>query len=674
GVSKGQTDIELQYIRPWENTESLYTFKITVISGGVYEGSEKPYIISDTKDKKIAYTPNKALPSSFNWVDHHIMTPVKNQGSCGSCWAFANCGVFEALINARDVKVTDLSEQWFVNCSTNSPLMGHNAGCQGGYFGGNEFTDLGCVYEPDEPYTQVNGTCDVSYAFHEKADGYKIILNDSMVPPPVDTIKYYLYYYGPLWITFAASSTQFQQYKSGVFTYDDPAAPDHAVVLTGWDDANQCWIVKNSWGIGWGENGYFRMKWNVCRVGAWSCYIKYKGLYNQNAKPTANYVADDITTCDGVVNFTDRSQNIPSSWNWDFGDGQNSTSENPSHTFLSNGTYTVKLKSTNSYGSDSITKANFVVVNRPTAPATTGGSANQGSSVTLTATGVGTLYWYTTSTGGTSIGTGASITVSPTITTDYYVEDQIASAAQNVGKVDSTGGGGFFTANYYHGLLFDAMSPLTIKSIKFYSNKSANRQIDVLNASTGAVVATKTVSISNGMNTVTLNIALPAGTGYFIKISGSTPTTVNLYRNSTGPYGYPYAINNLISINASDINANYKNSYYYFYNWQVQAQNCISPRTKVTATIIPTGVNEINSQTSIDVYPNPTDGKFYISINGSTEEFDLSIYNIQGQKIISQQGIRHKAKVDVSNLQSGIYFFKITNNTFTKFDKIVVVK
>ena len=82
-----------------------------------------------------------------------------------------------------------------------------------------------------------------------------------------------------------------------------------------------------------------------------------------NAPPVCDFSVSSTNTCSGDIQFFDQSTNSPTTWSWDFGDGGTSTLENPTHTYLANGTYTVSLTTTNAFGSDSETKANYIIVN-----------------------------------------------------------------------------------------------------------------------------------------------------------------------------------------------------------------------------------------------------------------------------------------------------------------------
>jgi C1A family cysteine protease len=206
-----------------------------------------------------------------------MMTVAKNQKQCGSCWAFASAGSFESVVKIWDNVTRDVAEQWLVNCTS-----GMN--CSGGMFPGSMYKSTGCVYEPDQPYTGVNGTCGSSYTYHEKPAGYKAIGSN----PTTAQIKQAIYDYGPVWAAIDAGSN-FQSYSSGVFTQSDGTQCNHAIVLCGWDDATGSWVLRNSWGTSFGENsGYMRIKWGVSAVGYQATYLDYKGVINHNPTSVSN--------------------------------------------------------------------------------------------------------------------------------------------------------------------------------------------------------------------------------------------------------------------------------------------------------------------------------------------------------------------------------------------------
>jgi PKD repeat protein len=229
----------------------------------------------------------------------------------------------------------------------------------------------------------------------------------------------------------------------------------------------------------------------------------------------------------------------------------------------------------------------MIVVDMPVAPTTTGASACGPASLTLSATGAGTLNWFDAAIDGTLVNTGTSLTDNFTSTTTYYVQSEIDNfLIENVGPANNTiGGGGYFTNTNIHGLLFNAETDITIVSAYIYVGATANKTITVKD-SDDQTVASVTVNVPTGGARVTLNLDVPAGTGY--KLLG--PASPNMYRNNSGA-SYPYSIDGVVSI--TGCTATDQAFYYYFYDIEVEYNNaCTSSRTPVTATInpIPTDV------------------------------------------------------------------------------------
>lgn len=222
--------------------------------------------------------PTNLLPSRFDWRELGGCTPIKNQGGCGSCWAFGTVAALECNILIRDDKEVDLSEQWLVSCNR------EGWGCGGGWWAHDYFqwkTDrcngTGAVFESDFPYKGLDLPCQGPYPRPYVIDSWHYI---SLTPGVTQTeaIKQAIMTYGPVSVGCAVTSA-FGAYTSGVFNEDDPHAQiNHAVALVGWDDlqgTNGVWFLRNSWGSNWGEEGYMRIEYGVCKVGYGACYVKY---------------------------------------------------------------------------------------------------------------------------------------------------------------------------------------------------------------------------------------------------------------------------------------------------------------------------------------------------------------------------------------------------------------
>jgi inhibitor of cysteine peptidase len=260
-AATGSYALELEYRRPWESADQIMTtYKLQVNCEGAYTGS---YVPVNPETSIIEPSYSRALPAAFSWVPQ--CSPVKNQGSCGSCWSFATEASFEAVVNIWDNVIRDFSEQWLVNCDN-----GAN-GCSGGTYAYKMFVNTGGVYETELPYKGKDGTCATTYTYHEKAKTYGTVTND------VTKMKQALYDYGPMYVSICAGSN-LQAYKSGVITKTDGTSTNHGVVLCGWNDTDGCWIIKNSWGASFGEKGYFRIKYGLSAVGTKVAYVNYKGM------------------------------------------------------------------------------------------------------------------------------------------------------------------------------------------------------------------------------------------------------------------------------------------------------------------------------------------------------------------------------------------------------------
>ncbi len=295
-----------------------------------------------------------------------------------------------------------------------------------------------------------------------------------------------------------------------------------------------------------------------------------------NSPPTTSFSGSPRTTCSGQVNFTDLSINNATSWLWDFGDGNTSTDQHPSHTYTTEGTYTVILTASNNFGSDVVSYNNYIVVDRPDGPAASGDVRCDPGSLSLSSTGNGTLQWYDQPTGGSAISAGSTFnTPSLTNTTTYYVEDAVLPASYSAGPPNNTfGGGGNFQGDQY--LIFDVFEAFTLNTVKVYAEGGGNRTIE-LRDNAGNILQTSTVNIPDGEQTVTLNFNIQPGTDYQL---GTTPDP-DLYRNNDSP-AYPYTVPSVVSITNSSAGTDY---YYFFYDWQITTQGCISERTAVVAEI-----------------------------------------------------------------------------------------
>ncbi len=208
--------------------------------------------------------------SSFSWVAAGKVTPVKNQDGCGSCWAFATIGAFEGSYAIRNNSLIDSSEQDMLSCS--------GAGsCGGGWWAFPRLVSNGVARETAYPYTASDTPCNTAVArpFRAAAWGY---VNPSATPT-VNELKSALCQHGPLAVALQATAA-FQAYTSGVFNETVPAgAINHGVTLVGWDDTKNAWLIKNSWGTGWGMNGYMWLRYTSSNVGIGAAWVDASRIF-----------------------------------------------------------------------------------------------------------------------------------------------------------------------------------------------------------------------------------------------------------------------------------------------------------------------------------------------------------------------------------------------------------
>lgn len=209
---------------------------------------------------RMPFIKSSALPDSFDWRDEGMVTPVKNQASCGSCWAFSGVGALEANLLINGQAQTILSEQQYVDCVPNPDECGGTGGCNGAtqplLF--NYSLTHGAKLESDYVYTATTNTCvEDNYETVVSVEGYGILPENC----DEDTLKSYLVKQGPIAISVDAS--KWSAYSGGVLTYDECGADiDHAVLLVGYGtdaDYGDYWTIKNSWSSSWGESGYIRI-------------------------------------------------------------------------------------------------------------------------------------------------------------------------------------------------------------------------------------------------------------------------------------------------------------------------------------------------------------------------------------------------------------------------------
>lgn len=192
------------------------------------------------------------LPDSLDWRDYNIVTPVKNQGHCGSCWTFSATGAMEGAWAKATGNLISLSEQQLVDC------VKKDHGCNGG-----EMNDA-FIYaienpictEIQDPYKAKDSKCIDCNSYIQFTNCMNIPFSNELA------LKEALFKHGPISVSIEADQPIFRNYKGGIITDKSCNTNlDHGVLLVGYGEENNVkyWLVKNSWGTSWGENGYVRI-------------------------------------------------------------------------------------------------------------------------------------------------------------------------------------------------------------------------------------------------------------------------------------------------------------------------------------------------------------------------------------------------------------------------------
>ncbi|GAB2274755.1 hypothetical protein Dimus_009528 [Dionaea muscipula] len=214
------------------------------------------------------------VPDSIDWREKGAVTPIKDQGQCGSCWAFSTVAAVEGIHQIITEKLISLSEQQLVDCDKS------NQGCNGGLMEA-AFTYIqnsgGITTEENYPYTGLEGKCDEDKAKEDtvQIDGFeKVPANDEKSLQAAVAQQ-------PVSVAIDASGPLFQLYSGGIFNGFCGTNLNHGVAAVGYggEDGKKYWIVKNSWGTGWGENGYIRLRRDLWYAPGGACGIAKMASY-----------------------------------------------------------------------------------------------------------------------------------------------------------------------------------------------------------------------------------------------------------------------------------------------------------------------------------------------------------------------------------------------------------
>ncbi len=309
GASKGRSKLVMQYRR--NSADSIIdTLNFNFKTARRFKESftvPSTNIQTTSAPVQSGVSANLGLPTAFNWCDQGGCAPIRDQGNCGSCWAFATTEPLEHVIRINDGVTVDLSEQYLISCNSDG------WGCNGGLWAHDYHqwkkvsgeSGAGAVLEDNFAYRAKDVRCNPPHGKAYQIDSWQYVCGNAYCTPTTDELKQAIYEHGPLTVAVCVNWA-FQRYRRGVFDGPSCSRLNHGVVLVGWDDNEGCWIMQNSWGTSWGESGFMRIKYGVSGIGNEACYVTYGSSSNPgpNPDPDPDPNDDEITNGQTISNLS----------------------------------------------------------------------------------------------------------------------------------------------------------------------------------------------------------------------------------------------------------------------------------------------------------------------------------------------------------------------------------
>lgn len=394
-------------------------------------------------------------------------------------------------------------------------------------------------------------------------------------------------------------------------------------------------------------------------------------LVNPDETPTVTLAGDD-KFCEGGSVVLTSSDAI--SYTWPNGEVTQSI------LVTQTGDYAVTIEGTcGNFTSDAI----HVEVLPAPAPVTTNVALPAPGVATLEAAGEN-LFWYESPSATTSLFNGP-VFVTPNLTEDdtFYVEDKHAfgGGSYETGMLEQKGSNLFNGSDFNGQTLFEVYQPTTLRQVTMSTDQAGVRVIELIEAASNAVVASKAVDLPVGETVADLdfeimpgNYRLATNTANNVAVLGTN--SPRLYRSNQG-VEYPYTVTDILSITTSDLGSGF---YYYFFDWKIEAmpQICISERIPVVVTVEPSATHETLPFGKVTVQPNPSSGFFSLKMDAvesgtaNLQVIDLTGRVVFGEKIEVKANIAQQQNLNLTGLTAGMYFLKITSGQRSGVLKLVV--
>ena len=365
--------------------------------------------------------------------------------------------------------------------------------------------------------------------------------------------------------------------------------------------------------------------------------------------PVANFSASSSSSCSGEITFSDLSQNQPNSWIWDFGDGNTSNLQNPTHNYQNSGSYSVQLIVSNQLGIDTINFQNIVNVSYNPAPVAYNDTSYVNPSSFVLSSASNNVNWYSDTLGSAPLYSGSNFTT-PVLTqnTIYYVREFGGPLAIGGPLDNNIGSGGFYNNNRH--LFIDCYTPSKLASFDVYANTSQPITFE-LRDNNSQVLEDTTITVQLGLNTLNVNFNVPVMNNLELGISSGNS---DLYRNSSGA-SYPYSIGNLASITGHNSPWGDPEYHYFFYNLQMM-ENCISEYADATAVFM-TPQSVLDNNSLVNIFPNPTESMCTITATNRIKQ--IKVFDLSARICISKFPNSKNTVLDVDELSKGIYTIEI---------------